>query len=113
MLADSLFLFGSRPSIGDVGLFGQLSQMAIDPTPSDLMRREAFRTYAGIHLMDNSSGIDGEWAAVSSISPAVKAFLRLAGQTHLPYVAGLEAAYRADSRHLDLTIWDRPMPYAP
>jgi len=108
MLADSLFLFGSRPSIGDFGLFGQLSQMAIDPTPSDLMRREAFRTYAWIHLMDDPSGIDGEWAAFSSISPTVKAFLRLAAQTHLPYVAGLEAAYRADRRHLELTIWDRP-----
>jgi glutathione S-transferase len=35
------FLFGTRPSIGDFGLFGQLKTLADDPTPQWLMRQRA------------------------------------------------------------------------
>jgi glutathione S-transferase len=57
----SRYLFGGRPSIADFGLYGQLSQLAIDPTPSVVIRRDAVRAYQWTQDMDDASGIDGEW----------------------------------------------------
>lgn len=88
------FLFGSRPSIAEFGLFGQLSQMAIDPTASQIMRREAVRTYQWVQDLDDASGVEGDWNAPSAeIGPAVSGLLQLIGAVYLPYLeANAEAA---------------------
>ena len=52
----SRFFFGGRPSIGDFALYGQLSQLAIDPSPSVIMRRDAVRTYQWVQDLDDASG---------------------------------------------------------
>ena len=36
-------LFGTRPSLADAGLFGQLRTFATDPTPFAIMRAEVQR----------------------------------------------------------------------
>ena len=38
------FLFGTRPSLADFGLYGQLNTLANDPTAGELMREHAPRT---------------------------------------------------------------------
>ncbi len=80
----SSWLFGSRPSLGDFGLYGQLSQCAIDPTASGLMRRHAPRAYQWTQTLDDACGVDGEWAAPASLPPTVGLLLDLVGEFHLP-----------------------------
>lgn len=54
-------LFGSRPSIADFGLFGQLKTLATDPTPLAIMRERAQRTESWTRQLDDASGLEGEW----------------------------------------------------
>jgi glutathione S-transferase len=84
MLDRSLFMFGSRPSLADFGLYAQLCQCAIDPSASAIMRATAARTYQWTQTLDDCSGVDGEWAAADSSNPAAEAMLRLIGEIYLP-----------------------------
>jgi len=62
-LQKSLFFFGSRPSVAELGLLGQLSQYAVDPFVSTLMKEKAVRVFQWEQLLDDMSGVQGEWAA--------------------------------------------------
>ena len=55
------YLFGSRPSLADFAWFGQLSEMATDPTPMRIMRQQAPFTDHWVRRLDDASGVDGEW----------------------------------------------------
>ena len=61
-LKKSLFFFGTRPSIAEFGLFGQLSQYVVDPYISSITKKQAVRTFQWTQLLDDASGVDGEWA---------------------------------------------------
>lgn len=96
-MATQLFLFGSRPSIADFGLYGQLSQYAVDPTTSNLMKAKAVRLFQWVQLMDDASGIDGEWnAAGDPLSIGAKGLLKLAGEVALPMLQAAVDAHLAD-----------------
>ena len=86
MLDTSLFMFGGRPSLADFGLYAQLSQCAIDPSASAIMRARAQRTFQWTQTLDDCSGIDGEWALADQPSPALKAMLQLVGEFYLPFL---------------------------
>ena len=90
------FLFGGRPSLADIGLFGQLSQCAIDPSASAIMRSEAVRTFQWVQDLDDASGIEGEWRdAQLPHAPGVDRLLALIGEVFLPYMAANADAVRA------------------
>ncbi len=78
------YLFGSRPSLADFGWMGQLSQLAVDPTPADLMRGEFPFTWRWIANLDDASGVDGEWR--DGFAPAAKGLLALAGEIYFPFL---------------------------
>lgn len=84
MLEERAFLFGSRPSLADFGLFGQLSQCAIDPSASALMRDRSPRTFQWTQTMDDTSGVDGDWADPGDAGRAVPALLDAIGRLYLP-----------------------------
>lgn len=63
-LKRSFFLFGSRPSLAEFGLYGQLSQYVVDPVVSNVMKDRAVRTFEWEHFLEDMSGIDGQWWAV-------------------------------------------------
>ena len=61
-LKKSLFFFGTRPSIAEFGLFGQLSQYVVDPYIASVTKKRALRTFQWTQLLDDASGVCGEWA---------------------------------------------------
>src|ERR1700761_298738 len=92
-VTEEKFLFGSRPSLADFGWLGQLSQLAVDPTPQDLMRADYPFTFRWLADLDDASGLEGEWRAADAPEPAaVKGLLKLCGEIYFPFLrANLEA----------------------
>lgn len=87
------FLFGTRPSLGDFGLFGQLKILATDPTPLSIMRAQAQRTESWIRQLDDASGIEGDWISSADALPdATKGLIKMAGKIYLPFLGANAAA---------------------
>ena len=87
------FLFGSRPSLGDFGIFGQLKPLSTDPTPLAIMRAEAMKTESWVRQLDDASGIEGEWLGAGDDLPeATMGLLALAGEYYLPFLLANAAA---------------------
>ncbi|MEZ5559758.1 MAG: hypothetical protein R3E86_14600 [Pseudomonadales bacterium] len=71
-LSCGFFLFGLRPSFAEFGLFGQLSQYAVDRFVSGVMKQKAVRVYQWTQLLDDLSGVEGRWAEpVGCLTPEV------------------------------------------
>jgi hypothetical protein len=104
MLGDSLFVLGSRPSLADFGLYGQLSQCAIDPTAAAILRAQAPRTFQWTQTVDDLCGIDGEWAAHDAPNPTVAALLGLVGEFHLPLLVAHAKACLADAPAFEASL---------
>jgi glutathione S-transferase len=106
----SRFLFGGRPSIGDIGLFGQLSQCAIDPSASAIMRRDAVRAFQWVQDLDDASGIEGAWRdPATPVGPGVERLLVLIGEVFLPFMAANAAAVAAGQPALSIELRGLPM----
>ena len=108
------FLFGSRPSLADFGLFGQLQILSVDPTPMEEMRRRAPDVYCWLLRLDDASGVEGKWLAADAPLPdAVTALLRHCGETYLPFLAANRAALEEGAPSVDLDILGRRWSQAP
>ncbi|WP_088311296.1 glutathione S-transferase N-terminal domain-containing protein [Novosphingobium sp. B 225] len=86
-------LFGTRPSLAEFGIFGQLSQLGTDPTPQAMMRADYPYTYRWLAHVDDMSGVDGEWEA--GFAPLVRELVRLAGEVYVPFLRANELAAEA------------------
>lgn len=98
MATNEQYLFGSRPSLADFAWYGQLSQLASDPTPADLMRVRAPYLIRWLTQTDDASGAEGEWKATPRPGPSAMALLKLAADLYLPF---LQANSVALSAHQD------------
>ncbi|MEM1197265.1 MAG: glutathione S-transferase N-terminal domain-containing protein [Pseudomonadota bacterium] len=87
------WLFGSRPSMAEFSLFGQLSQLGVDPTAQAMMRAEFPYTYRWLLHVDDASGIEGEWS--EELKPATKAILAEVGRVYVPFLQTNAAAAQA------------------
>ncbi|MCC6926735.1 glutathione S-transferase N-terminal domain-containing protein [Novosphingobium sp.] len=84
-------LFGTRPSMAEFGIYGQLSQLGTDPTPQAMMRVDYPYTYRWLAHIDDMSGTEGEWEP--GFAPVVAELVRIAGQVYVPFLrANAEAA---------------------
>ena len=82
-VANGRFLFGTRPSVADLALFGQLKTLGIDPTPMAVMRARAPRTDAWVRRADDLSGVEGAWEPPG---PAVAALQEMACEVYWPFL---------------------------
>ena len=104
-VTEERYLFGSRPSLADFGWLGQLSQLAVDPTPDDLMRETAPYLFRWLMNLDDASGIDGEWRdPSSSLSSALKGLLKIAGNTYFPFLLANAAAFEKGEPTFSVTL---------
>lgn len=111
------FLFGGRPSAGDFGLYGQLSQLCgFDPTSSRLAEREAPRVVAWVERIEDLSGWkveDAQWLARDAALSALRPLLGEIGASYVPFLLANAAARAAGSEQVECTIrgqrWVQPV----
>lgn len=102
------FLFGTRPSIGDFGLYGQLRVLATDPTPLSIIRAIAQRTESWLRQMDDTSGIEGDWVEPDALPSATQELLEFAGYVYLPFLSANAEAIASGKDMFSLTLLDHP-----
>jgi glutathione S-transferase len=103
------YLFGSRPSLADFAWFGQLSEMATDPTPMRIMREKAPFTDHWTRRLDDASGVDGEWyPRERALSGMAEALLRTAGELYLPFLVANAEAFAKGVERLEINVWGLP-----
>lgn len=108
------YLFGSRPSLADLAWFGQLSEMATDPTPMRILRERAPFTDHWVRRLDDASGVDGEWYPRERVLNGwVEALLRIAGELYLPFLVANAEAFARGLERLEIEVWGRPYALAP
>ncbi|MEL7482502.1 MAG: glutathione S-transferase C-terminal domain-containing protein [Pseudomonadota bacterium] len=94
-VTETRFLFGPRASLADVALYGQLAQLALDPTPSAMFRAEAPYAFHWLDHVADASGADGAWTANALDTPLIAGLLAMAGDTYLPFLLANTAAIEA------------------
>jgi hypothetical protein len=108
------YLFGSRPSLADFAWFGQLSELATDPTPMRIMREKAQFSDHWVRRLDDSSGVDGKWyPREQALSGMTEALLRIAGELYLPFLVANAQAFAKGVERLEITVWGLPYALSP
>ena len=101
MLREQEFLFGSRPSLGDFGFYGQLYQCWMNYASRDVMNERCMRLPAWLSIMDDAGGVEGEWLDPEApLNRGVQRLLWLAGEVYLPYLDATRRAIEAGEDRL-------------
>lgn len=98
-------LFGTRPSLADFGLYGQLHTLTTDPTPRAIAETRAPRTVHWVNRLHDASGVEGAWEEPVA---AVETLLGLAGRYYLPYLAANRATIEAGEPELVTQLAGKP-----
>src|SRR6516162_7959501 len=108
------YLFGSRPSLADFAWFGQLSEMATDPTPTRIMRERAPFTDHWVRRLDDASGVEGAWSSrEQALGKWAEALLQIAGELYLPFLVANAEAFAKGFERLEIRVWGLPYMLAP
>ena len=104
------YLFGTRPSLADFALYGQLFQLTLDARPKAIVRRDAPLVENWVARLDDASGVEGAWDAFDEGAGrrARKAILGMIGRIYLLFLVKNAKAIAAGERMVDLAIDDHP-----
>ena len=103
------YLFGTRPSIAEFGMYGQLSQLGVDPTAQTMMRKDYPYSYRWLLHIDDMSGIEGEWDAEDApYPPIITAWLKQVGEIYIPFLLANAAAIEAGEETFSITAMGLP-----
>jgi hypothetical protein len=105
-VATDRFLFGTRPALGDFGLYAQLKALAVDPTPRKILRESATRTEHRVLRLDDTSGVDGAWA--SDCTAAIRGLMDRAARYYLPFLAANRRALDTGAERVEPEIDGQP-----
>lgn len=106
--------FGTRPSLAEFSVYGQLSQLGVDPTPHDLMREKYPFAYRWLYHIDDMSGIEGEWFSDSTPRlPIVHELLAVIGEVYLPFLIANDAAVAKGADTLTVRLMGQDYSQAP
>ena len=118
---DQKFVLGERPSAGDFGLYGQLTQLVqVEPTSMALARAEAPRVMAWVDIVDDLSGLDvkdGEgWVDRNALPDTFCELLGEIGRTYAPFMLGNHNALERGNEQMECRIdgqryWQKSFPY--
>jgi len=90
------YLFGSRPSMAELGIYGQISQLGVDPTAQAMMRADYPYAFRWLLHIDDMSGIEGDWdASDAPFKPVVGKLLEQVGAVYVPFLLANAAAMEA------------------
>jgi glutathione S-transferase len=112
-VVDRHCLFGTRPSLAEFGMYGQLSQLGVDPTAQAMMRKDYPYSFRWLLHIDDMSGIEGEWDseradADAPFAPIITAWLKQAGDIYMPFLSANAAAIEAGEETFTITAMGLP-----
>ncbi len=85
--------FGTRPSMAEFGIYGQLSQLGVDPTPEAMMRADYPYSFRWLLHIDDMSGIEGDWDGPDTLfEPIIVQLLKVIGDVYMPFLLANAAA---------------------
>ena len=103
------WLFGTQPSLAEFSLYGQLSQLGVDPTAQAMMRADYPYTFRWLLHVDDASGIVGEWDEVGApLKPVVESLLAEVGRVYVPFLLANEAAMQAGEETFQIEVDGMP-----
>ena len=114
------FVFGTRPSSADFGIYAQLTQLAkFDPTPAAICMQETPRIHAWTDLVDDLSGNsaeDNDWISLQDSTDHLKELLSEIGRVYAPALLANAKALQAGEKNMTTSIdgqpWEQPtFPY--
>ena len=107
-LAARPYLLGDRPALADFGLFAQLYECSIDPTPSQVIERAGPNVGAWIQRMLDPAG-EGRFDAWPALEPTLEPLLRdeVAG-LFLPWSDANARALAAGEKRFSVELEGRP-----
>lgn len=104
-LGGERYLFGSRPSLADFALYGQLRQLSIDPWPLRILREEAPGLEGWVIGLDDASGVEGQWQPEKTWAADMrKALLQQIAQEYLPFLQANALALKNHEKEVRLQI---------
>ncbi|WP_108787175.1 glutathione S-transferase C-terminal domain-containing protein [Erythrobacter sp. Alg231-14] len=108
-VADEHWLFGTRPSLAEFSLYGQLSQLGVDPTAQAMMRADFPYAFRWLLHVDDASGIEGEWDEDGApLKPVVESLLAEVGRVYVPFLLANEAAAEAGEDTFSIEVAGLP-----
>jgi glutathione S-transferase len=112
-VVDNHCFFGTRPSIAEFGMYGQLSQLGVDPTAQTMMRADYPYSFRWLLHIDDMSGINGQWdteiaGGDAPFAPIISVWLEQVGAIYMPFLLANAAAIEAGDETFSITAMGLP-----